>query len=214
MSWLVHLWRTKGLTDRVSSQLRGLAVHWIPRPPGTRQYIFHFTKLVFLALHTNCFSILQTHLFTILQLKNSHFTALCFTYCPYSFKVKIAWDIFDSSYFWQWDYSKRLVSQRQVVPAFRNCIISTLSLPCYWTSQIQPCPAMLCWQRQGTRLVYFKSLLESYPLKCHWVLRLFKYHLVISISVNMHLLNIKDNHNGAAKTQFSFSHNFVSSHFE
>ena len=31
--------RTKGLTDRVSSRLRGLAVYWRPRPSGTQQYI-------------------------------------------------------------------------------------------------------------------------------------------------------------------------------
>ena len=31
--------RTKGLTDRVLSRLRGLAVLWRPRPSGTRQYI-------------------------------------------------------------------------------------------------------------------------------------------------------------------------------
>ncbi len=35
---LVHLWRTKGLTDCVSWRIRGLAVRWRPRPPGTRQY--------------------------------------------------------------------------------------------------------------------------------------------------------------------------------
>ncbi len=38
--------QTKGLTDRVSSRLRGLAVYWRPRPSGMRQYIIFYPTII------------------------------------------------------------------------------------------------------------------------------------------------------------------------
>ncbi len=37
----------KGLTDRVSSRLGGLAVLWRPRPSGPRQYIMVYVIMVY-----------------------------------------------------------------------------------------------------------------------------------------------------------------------
>ena len=43
--WHKRFSRTKGLTDRVSSWLRGLTVYWRPRPSGRRQYVSDFDIL-------------------------------------------------------------------------------------------------------------------------------------------------------------------------